>query len=105
MSWTLLLGTSGCDCCLRCRKNPDNQAPVFIVRLAPTGPAFLDGTLEKGDELLAVDDVPCQGATLLGVTDLLVGAQGSLVKLTAKHAGECTRNFPTFVVRGVALLR
>ena len=75
------------------------------MRLAPTGPAFLDGTLEKGDELLAVDDVPCQGATLLSITDLLVGEEGSLVKLTAKHAGVRAPSFRTFVLRGVALLQ
>lgn len=61
---------------------------MFIVKLAPSGPAFLDGTLEKGDELLRIDDIPCQGLSLVAITDMLVGVRSSVVKLAVKHDGD-----------------
>ena len=82
----------------KCRKSQDDDAPVFVVKLAPSGPAFLDGTLSFGDELLCIDDVSCQGMSLTQITAMLVGTRGSFVKLTIRQDGEKSHDVTAIMV-------
>ena len=82
----------------KCRKSQDDDAPVFVVKLAPSGPAFLDGTLSFGDELLCIDDVSCKGMSLMQITAMLVGARGSFVKLSIRQDGEKLHDVAAVIV-------
>ncbi|KAJ1486673.1 hypothetical protein T484DRAFT_1943079 [Baffinella frigidus] len=60
---------------------PNKQGTLTVKRLVPGGPAALAGTVESGDALHAIDGVNVIGMEKPQVADLLVGPQGSTVRL------------------------
>ena len=58
---------------------------LFVLKLQPGGAAALSGMVREGDELIAVDRQKVADLRSQEVSELLQGAQGSLVKLRLRR--------------------
>ena len=63
----------------------DRAGPVTIVRVFPNSPA-LEGGVVVGDQIVAVDGVPTDGQAVGAIQTRVLGAAGTSVKITLKHA-------------------
>jgi len=57
------------------------KGDVFITGMAPNGPAKSSGHIRRGDQLVAVDGTEISTWDVKDIVDLIVGAQGSFVRL------------------------
>ncbi|KAJ1467551.1 hypothetical protein T484DRAFT_1858482, partial [Baffinella frigidus] len=57
------------------------KGDVFITGMAPTGPAKASGQVRRGDQLTSVDGVDIKGWDVKDIVNLIVGQQGSFVRL------------------------
>ncbi len=62
------------------------EGRLTIVRLLPDSPALKAG-LRPGDVILAVDDTPLEGKTLLQAISLIRGPRGTVVRLRVQREG------------------
>eukprot|EP00802_Teleaulax_amphioxeia_P008062 Tamp_08070.p1 GENE.Tamp_08070~~Tamp_08070.p1 ORF type:complete len:770 (+),score=52.68 Tamp_08070:44-2311(+) len=57
------------------------KGDVFITGMAPNGPAKSSGHIRRGDQLIAVDGTEISTWDVKDIVDLIVGPQGSFVRL------------------------
>ncbi|CAK8671129.1 protein lin-7 homolog C-like [Clavelina lepadiformis] len=62
----------------------EQNSPIYISRIIPSGVADRHGTLKRGDQLLSVNGVSVEGECHEKAVDLLKAAQGS-VKLVVRY--------------------
>ncbi|XP_065070843.1 protein lin-7 homolog C-like [Rhopilema esculentum] len=62
----------------------EQNSPIYISRIIPGGVADRQGSLKRGDQLLAVNGVSVEGENHEKAVDLLKAAQGT-VKLVVKY--------------------
>ena len=59
----------------------DDEGFVFVKSMVPGGSAARDGTVQVGDRILSVDDRSVAGESLAAIKSLILGPQGSAVKM------------------------
>uniref|UniRef100_A0A7S4NDN0 PDZ domain-containing protein n=1 Tax=Guillardia theta TaxID=55529 RepID=A0A7S4NDN0_GUITH len=57
------------------------KGDVFITGMAPNGPAKSSGQIRRGDQLISVDGTEVNGWDVKNIVSLIIGPQGSFVRL------------------------
>jgi C-terminal processing protease CtpA/Prc len=62
-------------------------ARLIVERVLPGSPAQVGG-VQRGDEIVTIDDQPIKGKTLHDISHLIRGKVGTAVTLTIDHKGQ-----------------
>ena len=67
-------------------REPDGE--IYVRKLMPGSPAYLEGSIRVDDKLLCIDDLNVQGNYLDHIFDMINGIEGSPIKLTLARGSE-----------------